>query len=273
MEQLMTDNNIAFSDNKLSIYNFGDDFSSENSNIDKRFFEGGTRYRDAVQIVVPSGEYWIFDYGVVVFWAVDKAERQALINSLKKDNTTHFEKIEEHLCFAFADELMIKKDVITLPDHDPLTRLAISHALAQSSKLMEYEVQAQNSIKDYAHIPEELAKFGKISISSKEIAKIRGTLLSTKSDIILHYGLLDTPDFFWEYPEYEAAYQRIARYMDIHQRIDLLSKKLSTINELFEVLAEEQKHQHSSFLEWIIIVLIAIEIAIFFVEEFKSLMA
>lgn len=273
MEQVIRDNNIEFSDNKLSVYNFGDDFSSANSNINKRFFEGGTRYRDAVQIVVATGEYWLFDYGVVVFWAVDKTARQALISSLKKDNTTHFEQIEEHLSFTFANELMIKKDVISLPDHDPLMRLAISHALAQSSKLMEYEVQAQNSIKNYSHIPEELAKFGKISISQKEIAKIRGTLLSTKSDIILHYGLLDTPDFFWEYPEYEAIYERMARYMDIRQRVDLLSKKLSTINELFQVLAEEQKHQHSSFLEWIIIVLIGIEIVFFLVQEFKNLMA
>ena len=67
MEQVIRDNNIEFSDNKLSVYNFGDDFSSANSNINKRFFEGGTRYRDAVQIVVATGEYWLFDYGVVVF--------------------------------------------------------------------------------------------------------------------------------------------------------------------------------------------------------------
>jgi uncharacterized Rmd1/YagE family protein len=271
MDNLMTENKITFSDDKLSIYNFGDDFLSEDSNIDKRFFEGGIRYRDAVQIIVPTGEYWIFDYGVVVFWAVDKNERETLINRLKKDNTTHIKKIEEHLRFTFANELVIKKDVISLPDSDPLTRLAISHALAQSNKLMEYEIQAQNSIIDYSHIPEELAKTGKISISQKEIAKIRGTLLSTKSDIILHYGLLDTPDFFWEYPEYEVTYERMARYMDIHQRVELLSKKLSTIHELFEMLAAEQKHQHSSFLEWIIIVLIGIEIVLFFVQEIKDL--
>jgi len=267
----MTDNEIIFSNDKLSVYNFGDDFLSESSNIDKRFFEGGTRYRDAVQIVLATGEYWLFDYGVVVFWAVDTEERQALINRLKKDNTTHIKQIEEHLRFTLSDELVIKKDLISLPDQDPLSRLAISHALAQSNKLMEYEIQAQNSIKDYSHIPEELAKTGKISISHKEIAKIRGTLISTKSDIILHYGLLDTPDFFWEYPEYEATYQRMARYMDIHQRVDLLSKKLATIHELFEMLAVEEKHQHSSFLEWIIIVLIAIEIVLFFVQELKDL--
>jgi uncharacterized Rmd1/YagE family protein len=126
---------------------------------------------------------------------------------------------------------------------------------------------------DYSHIPEELAKFSKIWISQKEIAKIRGALFNTKSKVIIHYGLLDTPDFFWEYPEYEATYERMARYMDIRQRVELLSKKLSTIHELFEMLASEQKHQHSSFLEWIIIVLIGIEIALFCVQELKGLVS
>jgi uncharacterized Rmd1/YagE family protein len=37
------------------------------------------------------------------------------------------------------------------------------------------------------------------------------------------------------------------------------------------MLAAEQKHQHSSFLEWIIIVLIGIEIVLFIVQELKIL--
>ncbi|MDD1623685.1 MAG: RMD1 family protein, partial [Methylococcaceae bacterium] len=43
-------------------------------------------------------------------------------------------------------------------------------------------------------------------------------------------------------------------------RTEVLSKKLETIHELFEMLADEQKHRHSSILEWIIIWLIAFEI-------------
>jgi uncharacterized Rmd1/YagE family protein len=34
------------------------------------------------------------------------------------------------------------------------------------------------------------------------------------------------------------------------------------------MLAAEQNHKHSSFLEWIIIILIAVEIVIFFGEYF-----
>lgn len=262
---------MTFSHDRVSVYNLGDDYSAGPSDADISITIRGVRYRDATQIMVPSGEYWLFDYGVIVFWGVEEDERQALINRLMKDEIKQLSKVEEHFRFATAQELGISRDVISLPDDNRLTRLAISHALAQSIQLIEYELQAQNTIARYSHLPEALAKTGKISLSRKDIAKIRGTLFSTKSDIILHYGLLDTPDFFWEYPEYEATYNFMARYFEIHPRVELLSKKLATIHELFDMLADEQKHQHSSFLEWIVIILIGIEIVIYFVDEIKKL--
>ncbi|MGZ5012167.1 MAG: RMD1 family protein, partial [Methylobacter sp.] len=51
-----------------------------------------------------------------------------------------------------------------------------------------------------------------------------------------------------------------AKYLEIAQRTSVLSKKLETIHELFEMLADEQKHRHSTILEWIIIWLITFEI-------------
>ena len=39
-------------------------------------------------------------------------------------------------------------------------------------------------------------------------------------------------------------------------------------HELFEMLADEQKHKHSATLEWIIIWLIAVEILMFLVNDF-----
>ncbi|MFT4940233.1 MAG: putative Rmd1/YagE family protein, partial [Paraglaciecola sp.] len=81
-----------------------------------------------------------------------------------------------------------------------------------------------------------------------------------------------TPEFFWEYPEFESIYNLAARYLEIHTRVDLLSKKLATIHELFDMLADEQKHQHSSFLEWIIIILIAVEIVMFAAMELQTLL-
>ena len=39
------------------------------------------------------------------------------------------------------------------------------------------------------------------------------------------------------------------------------------VKEFFEMMADEQKHKHSSLLEWIIIWLIAFEIVVFLVHD------
>ncbi|MFZ2170614.1 MAG: RMD1 family protein, partial [Methylococcaceae bacterium] len=132
--------------------------------------------------------------------------------------------------------------------------------MAQSIKLASFETNAITTIKNTSYIPKSLAENGSIKLSRHKIAKIRGQLFLTKSDIILNYDLLYTPDFFWEHPEYEAFYSITAKYLEIAPRTEVLSKKLETIHELFEMLADEQKHRHSSILEWIIIWLIAFEI-------------
>jgi uncharacterized Rmd1/YagE family protein len=264
---------MTFSNDRLTAINLRDVFPVSTEEQILLSNERGVRYRDAVLISLPGGEAWVFDYGVVVFWAVDEDERQALLHRLRVDEIPVDANSQEHFRFAAeGNEVRISQDTLYLSDNDPLTRLAISHALAQSLKLNEYESQAQITIQNHSGLPRALAETGKIALSRREIAKMRGRLFSTKSDIILHYGLLDTPEFFWEYPEYEASYNNVARYLEIHQRVDLLSKKLETIHELFEMLADEQKHQHSAFLEWIIIILIAIEILMFGAQEVQQLL-
>lgn len=261
---------MKFENNRLSTINVGDTlFTTEVTPLLNE--ERGVRFNDAVYVELPSGEVWFFDYGIVVFWGVEEDERKALLNRLRLDAIDVEHSIQDHYRFEINAPLAkIQHDTVFLADDDKLSRLAISHAMAQSSKLAEYENKAQQTIIDHADIPETLATTGKIALGRTDIAKIRGRLFSTKSDIILHYGLLDTPDFFWQYPEHEAGYNGFARYLEIRQRVDLLSKKLETIHELFQMLADEQKHQHSSFLEWIIIILIAFEIVIFCAQEISK---
>ncbi|WP_438862770.1 RMD1 family protein [Neptunicella sp.] len=264
---------MTFANDRVSAINLGDIFITGSEHIERLNNERSVRYRDAVHIPLPGGEVWVFDYGVIIFWAVDEDERSALLHRLQLENHPIQADNQEHFRFITGgNELRISQDKIVLADDDLLNRLAISHALAQSLKLNEYEFQAQQTIQNYAHLPHALAETGKIELSRKEIAKIRGNLFSTKSDIILHYELLDTPNFFWEYPEYEATYNVAARYLEIHPRVEILSKKLSTIHELFGMLADEQKHQHSAFLEWIIIILIAIEIVMFGAQEIQAML-
>jgi uncharacterized Rmd1/YagE family protein len=210
-------------------------------------------------------------YGVLVVWGMTLESMEVLFKKTKPfEEGKHHQTFTDEFTFITTGTIGIKDDVIFLASDDVMEKLAISHGIAQSVKLQEFEIRAQSTIEDTVHIPKNIAQSGKTYLSRKQISKMRGNLYLVKSDINLRYDLLDTPEFFWEYPEVERPYELMAKYLDVRSRIEILNKKLEVIHELFSMLADEQNHKHAFALEWIIILLIAIEIFMFlFLEIFK----
>lgn len=227
------------------------------------------QYRSVLLLQLEQGNCAIFPFGVLVFWDV----RRDLIDRIVDEVQAWVRgpdiepEIDYYSYLTGCQTNRFSSDRIELADAEPLTLLALSHALAQSAKLSVFEYQAQKTIEATSPIPRKLARTGSTNLSRRETAKMRGYLFTTKSDIILKYELLDTPEFFWEYPEHEPVYQVGASYLELKPRTEILSLKLETIHELFEMLADDLKHQHSSKLEWIIIILIAVEIVIFVIND------
>ncbi|DAB32487.1 MAG TPA: hypothetical protein CFH79_03605 [Sulfurospirillum sp. UBA11407] len=221
-----------------------------------------TQTKGAISVFLDEDEYIVvFDFGVSVFWNVSYENTKFFLDYLEEVAIKKYEEnfIEEFEFFN-AQDFMVKLDSIMLADDDELTKIALSYAIAQSLKVEEFEKKIGKSIKQNAAIPQELAQYGEIKLNKKEISKKIGELFLVKSKVYLHYDLLDTPDFFWEYPEYEKYYDTLVRYLDINSRLEVLNKKAEIIQELLNVLGNEQNHKYSSFLEWIIILLIAFEI-------------
>ena len=226
-------------------------------------------FRGAIKLDWHGGEVIIFDYGVLVFWNVPDSGHDTLLFLLNEfANQPVKEKIDDEFTYtANANSLSLKNDHISLSDTSVMTRLAISHAIAQSTKLAQYENSVQRTIASTEYIPEAIAKTGKSGLRRRKLARLRGQLYLTKSDVTLHFDLLDVPDFFWENPELQPYYSMVADYLEIKPRIDVLIKKLETIQDLLTMIADEQNHAHSSMLEWIIIWLIAIDILIMLAQE------
>ncbi len=211
---------------------------------------------------------FLFDYGVCVLFDYDYETEKRLIDQLLKFAVNPLENyVEEDLAFQISESegVRIRNDLIDVDDLTELTCLALSHALAQSTKLAFFEASIEDTIKKTKYIPETLAKKGTIALSRKKLAQERGRVYLEKSHIILQYNLLDTPEFIWEYPELEHYYLALSRYLEIAPRATVLKSRLEVIQELLEMMADEQKHSHSSMLEWIIIILIAIEIGLVFI--------
>lgn len=211
----------------------------------------------------------VLKYGVFICWNVSYENQKFFRDHIANYGISTFDDaVVEELEFDYASEFKIHLDTLSLDDGDILAKIAISHSLAQNLKIIDFEERIQNSIEINSAIPHKLATTGKIGLSRNAIAKKIGELFLVKSKINLHYDLLDTPEFFWEYPEYETYYERMIKYLDIKARVEVLNKKVQVIQELLDVLNNEQNHRHSSFLEWIIIVLITFEIAMNLIDHY-----
>lgn len=227
-------------------------------------------YREVLFVELAEGSCVVFPFGVTVYWNLRQESIDylaALMNQHAKTILVEPE-IDHFIYLTGCEKNRFTHANIELINDEPLSLMAISHALAQSTQLSVLEEQARTTIENTSAIPRKLAKTGSTSLSRREAAMMRGQLFLTKSEILLKYELLDTPEFFWEYPELQPTYEVGASYLELKQRTEMLSLKLETIHEMFVMLADDLKHQHSSMLEWIIIWLIAVEIVIFLVNDF-----
>lgn len=229
-------------------------------------------YRDVIHVQFPleegSGDIFYFSYGVMVTWGLSSSQCRQLLVEVKKFEHQPISLIEtDDFQFFVGDKPKIDDEQIILTDEDPISKLAISYGIAQSVKLGAFEDMIHNTFTLTKHIPEELAKHGKISLSRKEIRRKMGELFLDRSSINLHLDVLDTPEFFWDHSELEILYRLAAVHLDLENRVEVLNQRLMVVHELFEMLGNELNHQHSSRLEWTIIWLILIEVSLLLLRD------
>ncbi|MBS4169133.1 RMD1 family protein [Parachlamydia sp. AcF125] len=222
-------------------------------------------HRDAVHVEMPFedglSDIFYFSYGTVVCWNLSLEQGWQLIEHLKAFEQQPLDEIEsDAFTFSYGPLAKFVEDDLTLPDTSALTKLAASQGLSQSVKLGAFESSLLKIYNQTKYLPEELAKLGRIPLSRSQIRKKMGELFIERNSITLHIHALASPDFFWEYPEFEKLHLIIVNELDIKDRTEVLNHRLDVVRELFEMLGSELNHQHSSRLEWTIIWLIILEV-------------
>ncbi|KAM0514320.1 hypothetical protein ACHAPE_006901 [Trichoderma viride] len=219
-----------------------------------------------IQIHTP--EIFLFDYGVVVIWGMTEVQEAKLLKDISKFELEKLapDDVEtEHFNFYYTREYQarIYNDFITLRDkNNYMTKLAISHALAQSVKTSLFEELIASTIDTCKDIPTQIALTGKIALNRKQINMQIGELFILRINIHLNGSVLDTPELFWVEPQLEPVYQAVRSYLEMDQRVGLVTERLDVIADLLAVLKDQLTHGHGEMLEWIVIILIAMEILV-----------
>jgi uncharacterized Rmd1/YagE family protein len=243
------------------------DLASQSQNI-----KDVKKFDDALYASYKDGHVFFFTYGCFVAWNLEPADEKKLIEILHHLSTDHVELDNDELEYEFGPQMKVSKDIIALVKGDDTLyqMLAVSHGLSQSMKLSYFEDRILKRINETKHLPEELATQGRIPMSRRQISRQIGALFLDRSSVNIHSDILDTPMFFWDHPEYDELYLMTIKDQDLHSRTAVLNTRLDIIRDLFQVLNDQINLRHSVFLEWIIIILISMEVTLtIFLHYFK----
>jgi len=144
-------------------------------------------------------EMFVFSYGVAVFWNfTEKQEKDTLADLTFSASATgvslvsrpqreeDFETEEFH--FEYSPDIprpRVFNDMITLRSGNHMVKLAMSHAIAQSTKLSFFEERMANQMTEAQYVPRRLALTGKLGMKREEVVKILGRLFKSRVDVNL----------------------------------------------------------------------------------------
>ena len=225
---------------------------------------------EAMYFPYEQGDICLFSYGCVTFWDLNEKQISTFLMKLKQFEFDSIVPEFDTFDYEMGDESKVSQDKIILSNKMPtdMQKLGVSYGLSQSVKLSVFETRIDTTIEKTRYIPEELANTGGISMSRKQLSKKIGALFLERNSINLHTDILDTPGFFWDHPEYENIYYMTFKDLDIAARTAVLNKRLDIIRELFDVLKEVLNNRYSTMLEWVIILLISVEVVISIIVHF-----
>lgn len=161
----------------------------------------------------------------------------------------------------------INNEAILLQRTTPINLNIVALAVSQSVGLEHYEKRLDILYSQSRRIVESIHTF---SIARRaHLMQFAKRLALTRHDMVSNLLLLDKPNILWDDAEAEALYTRLAYILELHDRHETALSKLSQIKEDVLLVMDIINHKRSEFLEWIIIVLIAVEIVMGLIEFFR----
>lgn len=219
-------------------------------------------------------ERWLFfcQFDVLTFF---NWSQQEIIETLKTLNVQYGSKFEKSLITqdyhvqidANLDRpFVVKNDAIAVREINNENLIVTALVVAQSVGLERFEIE----VDEYYNLGRDLLEnAGRYSwLQRKKFSDYAKQISLIRHDMVLDLMLLDKPEMLWNDQQLEALYNELSEQLELQARFDVISFKLNTLKEDIAMMMDLYHHKHSSFLEWIIIILIVIEVIMGFGEHF-----
>lgn len=247
----------------------GDDIDIKRLMQEKSSHIEHIRWEEPFKFKYAQGTVYVYSFGAVVGLNVPSNQFNSLVSELDEyviGNVKHTatEILEVLVNKDTKDrEIEISEDRVYVPRIDEGVLSTVAFVLAQSVSLHRIEQKTGLLIDE---IEKFLSEKGKVAKGRKALG-LAMKILKTRHEILSDVMILDKPDIAWENELYDQLYQKLARYYELSRRYKNVTTKLDHAFEVASVLLEIHSESKANFLEWMIILLFVLEIAMSLIEK------
>lgn len=161
----------------------------------------------------------------------------------------------------------VNNDCIILKESATLSLIIIALVVSQSVGLEKYEQDLEVHFTQSRQLFDLTHSFSLLERS--KLTKFAKNLILIRHGMVTDLFLLDKPNILWDNEETEHLYNLLASILEIKDRFEIVAYKLSSLKDDIGMAIDLTNQQHSEFLEWIIIIIIAVEMVLGLVNFFK----
>ncbi len=225
-------------------------------------------------IKAPSNKFvYIYHFGSAVFINITHHEIMDIINYLKEiekslNNKAPFEFIDDFSVLVKPNSpILITYETLTVPEAKDYYLEILSTVLAKSVALEKIEAGIEILTDEIEDIVEHLDK-NRFNVSGKQLSKTWSRILRFRFNTISYIMLLDRPDITWTNKEAGELFDSLSSLFELEDRYNNIQQKTQTLSDITQTFENIASTKNSAKLEWLIIILIAFEIAYTLAEKF-----
>lgn len=233
----------------------------------KQAYTGNLRAETNTELyyALPNECYlYVFHYGVVVFANMSDADMSVTLQVFNPYIQNPLpEKIRDDFTIDISDDgqpLRFDFNSVQLPQIDEQAMRVVMLNLAQSVALDYYANTAENLLAKVRKFTTQLEKTGSLKISRKNMLRFLGEVLNAQNRIAENLYIFDRPDLVWDDEYLNRLHAGLLKIFDLPLRFKEIEYTFKITEDNLDVFKEIYHHRESSILEWIIIVLILIEV-------------
>lgn len=238
----------------------------------KTAFTANIHFADSDELFYHVDEFkylYVFKYGIICFLGYDETEMSGFLQLITPYCKNYFDQ-------RLSDEFDIETNAPTInygynkiaipnPSIDAIRLIMLN--VSQSVSLDYFDQQTNLLLEETNYQTQELEKKGRIDLGGKELKKYIGRTLNLKNRIAGNLYIFDSPEATWEDEHLNKLDLGLKKTFDLQSRFRTIQEGLQIVKENLELFKDLLQYRTSVVLEWVIIILILVEVSNIFLEK------